>query len=157
MHQTLVQWYQWAIFILPWFLLIFLDKNKVKRYMPVTLLSIVLVLLCVQLGRNLGWFYVTPSIVLFNGASAYSFGVFAVGTLFIFYFTFKRFWLYFVTNLVLDIFQIFVVRPFNIKLGLEKEGSFTNWQTIMLMTFIALLLYGYQLWQDDVMQKWKVN
>lgn len=157
MHQTLVQWFQWAILILPWFLLIFLDKNQVKRYMPVTILSIVLVLLCVQLGRNLGWFYVTPSIVLLNNASAYSFGVFAVGTLFIFYFTFKRFWLYFVTNLVLDIFQIFVVRPFNIKLGLEKEGSFTNLQTILLMTFIALLLYLYQIWQDDVMQKWKVN
>jgi hypothetical protein len=157
MHQTLIQWFQWALFILPWFLLVFLDKRKVRRFMPVTLLAIVLVVFFTQLGSNMGWFFATPTIVAFTDISARTYGFFAVGTLFIFYFTFGRFWIYVLTNLILDSFQTIIVRPFFIKLGLEKAGSWNNWQILALMTFIAILLYLYQIWQDDVMQKWKVN
>jgi hypothetical protein len=148
-----VLWYEWGVLILPWFLLFFFNKYTIKRFMPVTLLSIVLVTLAYQLGDNMGWYFAHPKIVMFTNISAKSFGLFAVGTLIIFHFTYGKFWLYCIVNLCLDNFQLWVVNNQTEKIGITSDGSLNNFQNLGIMTLIAILLYLYQIWQDEIMNK----
>lgn len=102
----------WSLLILPWILLLFFDKQKVKRFFPVLLLSIVLNSVVYQLAQKLNWFTVTKNLPFLTNISPSVYGMFAVGTLLIFYFTYGNFLLYFIINLLFDIFQSYIVTPF---------------------------------------------
>lgn len=143
----------WSLLILPWFLLLFFDKQRIKRFFPVLLLSIVLNSLVYQLAQKLDWFTVTKNLPFLTNISPSVYGMFAVGTLLIFYFTFGRFWLYFIVNLLFDLLQSFVVTPFYGKLHLFKRQDMNGFESVLIMTVMSLIMYSYQRWQDSVMIK----
>lgn len=143
----------WGLLILPWFLLLFFDKNRIKRFFPVLLLSIVLNSILYQLAEKLNWFFVKENLPFLTDITPTVYGMFAVGTLLIFYFTYGKFWLYFIVNLLFDIFQSYVVTPFYGKLGLFERQEMNGFESLLIMTLMALIFYLYQKWQDTVMLK----
>ena len=141
----------WSLFILPWFLLLFFDKQRIKRFFPVLLLSIVLNSVVYQLAQKLNWFTVSKNLPFLTNISPSVYGMFAVGTLLIFYFTYGKFWLYFVVNLLFDILQSYVVTPFYGKLHLFERQEMNGFESVLIMTVMSLIMYIYQKWQDTVM------
>ncbi|WP_312094968.1 hypothetical protein [Niallia sp.] len=143
----------WSLLLLPWLLLLFFDKQRVKRFFPVLLLSIVLNSLLYQIAQRLNWFTVSKNLPFLTNISPSVYGIFAVGTLLIFYFTYERFWLYFIVNLLFDILQSYVVTPFYVKLHIFDRQEMNGFESLLMMTFMSLIMYMYQKWQDTVILK----
>lgn len=148
---------QWLVIIPPWFMLLFLNKYKVKRFMPVTLFSMVILSIIYQVAINFNWFHYKPTLFFLTDVNPMMYGLYPVGTLIMFYLTFGRFWIFILMNTMIDGLHNLFISPYIQKVGLVEEGFFTIYHKMIVMTIIAILLYGYQLWQDEVIQKWKVE
>ncbi len=80
--------------------------------------------------------------------TAFAYGIFLVGTIWVFHFTFGRFWLYVVANLLLDAFYAFVFHRIEEKLGIADLVSVKHYHIFLIMMGLAIILYPYQLWQE---------
>jgi len=89
--------------ILPWFTLFFMKRGEIKRYMPVALFAIVLTTIIHDIGITLGFWVVQEAAFPFNEMMPYFYGLIPVLTIWIFKFTNGRFWVYMVTNAILDL------------------------------------------------------
>jgi len=79
-----------------------------------------------------------------------TYGAFLCGTIWIFHFTFdKKFWVYILTNILIDGFYSFIVLNILIWLGIYKLVNMGNLGIFMLMIFLAVIIYPYQKWQDS--------
>ena len=81
------------------------------------------------------------------------YGVFLVGTVIILYFTYERFIVFFVTNLIVDSFLSFGLSKWYEYLGIYELVKMNDIGVLFLTTIIALLIYLFQKWQDGVMIK----
>jgi hypothetical protein len=79
-------------------------------------------------------------------------GAFLVVTIWIFYFTYGRFWIYLVTNIVLDfMFAIFPVHfIFQEKLRIYQLVTITPWGRYGIFVALSIVIYGYHFWQEEV-------
>lgn len=144
----------WMVLILPWFSLIFLKKEAIKRYMPVAIFAGFLMVLYNNLAFNQKHWVIKVVIIpwlkpLFTPGVL---GAFLVITIWIFYFTYGRFWLYLVTNIVLDfMFAVFPIHYlFQHKLGIYELVNITPWGRLSLFVFLAIIIYGYQKWLEEI-------
>jgi hypothetical protein len=79
------------------------------------------------------------------------FGLNPVLTMWIFKFTYGRFWFYMLVNIISDIgFSFFFLGYFLPQRGIEDLNTTP---TVILLTLIvhAVILYGYQMWQESVL------
>lgn len=141
----------WSILILPWFTLLFMKKEEIKRYMPVALFTVVTGLIILEIGSTLNLWAVRETVFPLSYTVPYIYGTFPVVTMWVFKFTYGRFWLYVATNLVLDLGFSFLIMPWVISRGIFEIINFTNFGGLLVTTGHAFLLYGYQLWQEDVL------
>ncbi len=72
----------------------------------------------------------------------FPFGIFIIGTLFIFYFTYPGFWMFMIINAAFDLFQAFVM------LNIYTLKEMNHFLLFVLMMVVAVLLFLYQKWQD---------
>jgi hypothetical protein len=144
----------WSIFILPWFSLFLLKRHAIKHYMPVTVFTSLLVTLYDELAYTQKWFAVKETIMpWFIDFIPFVFGVFIVGTLWIFYLTYGHFWLYFITNIVIDGLFCFLAHNWFIKLGLIENLKHRDIHIFIAFVIISIIAYGYQVWQDEGLEK----
>lgn len=140
----------WSSFIVPWLSLFFLDKQVIKRYMPVAIFAALLVTLQNELAYTYKWWVVKET--FFPMAITYFpfvYGAFLVGTIWIFYFTFGKFKTYFLANLLIDFLFAFPLNEWFEYLGLYKLVNYSNWEILLTFIIISLLIYLYQLWQQE--------
>ncbi|MEK5520449.1 hypothetical protein [Heyndrickxia sp. FSL W8-0423] len=71
-------------------------------------------------------------------------GPFAVGTLWIFHLTFRKFWLFMLTNLVQNLIYAFPILTFFEKINFIKYVKFTRIHHLIASMSFALILYGFQ-------------
>lgn len=145
----------WAMFILPWLTLFFMKKEDIKRYMPVALLSIVISTVVQDIGVTLGFWVVPRGVILpFTEMPPYFYGTIPIITLWVFKFTYGRFWLYMVTNAILD--SGFTSSQLSFLFPEESIGitSFHNW---LMSLSVAVMLYLYQMWQEGIFAQEKRN
>jgi hypothetical protein len=141
----------WSLLILPWLSLLFLDRTKLRRYMPVALLATVFSTLINQVGWEYHWWKYKPLFLWDKVIPVYMvYGIFLVGTIWIFAFTFQRFWLYLIVNFLVDLFFGLVLGKLLTKLGIRTSGNLSISQDLLLMTVQGIILYGYQLWQEGM-------
>lgn len=146
----------WSFFIIPWISLIFLhklNKDAVRRYMPVALFATVINTIFYQIAWTYDWWKYKETLFAWDKVAQIHtvYGVFLVGTIWIFYFTFGKFWLYFIVNLIIDCIYSFGFRALWRKLKITTAGgNLTPLEGILIMTFIAIILYGYQKWQQGL-------
>lgn len=143
----------WVILVGPWLTLFFLNKEQVKRFMPVGILASFLMLLYNLVAYNEKHWIINVHILPWLKPSFEPFvlGGFLVTTIWVFHFTYQRFWIYLITNIVLDF--MFAVFPLpNLlqnKLGIY-QFNITLWARFFIFVILSIVIYGYQKWQEEI-------
>lgn len=144
----------WSFLILPWPTLLFLGKESIKRYMPVAVFVSLLVTILFEAAHALKWWVMIDQIVPWGYITNVSFvyGIFLVGTIWIFHFTFRNFWIYLVTNVIIDGLFAFVLNNF-FEGRIYRLVNFNELQVFLLMIGLALTIYVYHRWQEQIFQR----
>src|SRR4051812_21076527 len=99
-NSLLIKLVSWALLVIPWLSTLLLPKFVMKRYMPVALFACVLVFIWNELGYTYNWwtfsYKIFPQIIT---DVSFVLGTFLIGTIWIFYLTFRRFWLFLIVNI----------------------------------------------------------
>jgi hypothetical protein len=135
-----------GLFLISWSTLFFIPKKTFKTYTPVaTFASIILVIESI-LAVPFKWWTVKGGLLhkFFNDFSII-FGPFFIGTILIFRFTFGKFWLYAITNLLMDLFLAFPVSWLFQKLKVLKLVNFKPKHIFYTAIIYSIVIYGFQL------------
>lgn len=144
----------WMILVVPWLTLFILKKEQVKHFMPVGILASFLMVLYNLVAYNEKHWIIKVHILPWLSPSfeAFVLGSFLVTTIWIFHFTYQRFWIYLITNIVLDfMFAIFPI-PYLLqnKLGIYQLVNITPWERFFIFVVFSIVIYGYQKWEEEV-------
>jgi len=144
----------WTSLFVPWLSLFFLKKNVVKRYMPVTVFTALIVTVVFEMAHALRWWEMLEWIVPWGYITNVSFvyGLFAVGTIWIFYLTYGKFWWYLALNVGIDALQAFVFHRF-FEGRIYRLVRLNELQVFLLMVGISVVIYVYQMWQEGIFAK----
>lgn len=143
----------WSLFLIPWFSLFFLDRSAIRKYMPVALFATVINTILGEIAWTYNWWKFKETLFAWDKVIPLFtvYGVFLVGTIWIFVFTFRKFWIYMLVNLMTDLFYGFGLATWLNKLGIRSGGgNISPIQNLLLMLSIAIILYVYQLWQEGL-------
>ncbi|BCB03592.1 hypothetical protein [Bacillus sp. KH172YL63] len=149
MHVKLILF---IAFLLPWFSLFFASSKTIKRFMPVTILTCLLMTVIFQIAYTYKWWiiheYIVPWGYMIDVSFAY--GIFAVGTFWIFRFTSHKFLVYTVVNFIMDVFMSFAALPLLSLLGIAEYHSISPWQYLLVIYGLSFVIYGYHKWQETI-------
>jgi hypothetical protein len=143
----------WSTVILPWFTLFLMKRENIKRLMPVGLFSALISIIAVEAGQTLGWFIFGETAYPLK-TPAYIFGLNIITTMWLFYFTYGRFWTYLAIDIVLNFGFIYLFHVYF--LGSREifyEVGITPWQNALITTAFGILTYGYQVWQEGALKQ----
>lgn len=140
----------WASVILPWLSLPFLGREVIKRYMPVALFGALTVITITELGTTLMWWALKENIFPLRSVAPFIYGIYPVSIIWIFRYTYRNFWLFMATNLVIDSISIFFIYPLLASKGI-LEMNLSAPRVLLLNILMAAVLYGYQRWQEGVL------
>ncbi|MEW9672771.1 hypothetical protein [Ammoniphilus sp. 3BR4] len=142
-------------FVLAWVSVCFLKKQVVKRYMPVALFAAMLVTIVFEVAYTYQWWKINTVILNWDRITNvwFVFGPFLIGTIWIFYFTFKRFWLFMLTNVTIEGLHMVLIDPWVQSRGIYELITISRLQVFLLMVSIAFVIYLYQLWQEELLKK----
>jgi hypothetical protein len=135
-----------GLFLIPWLTIFFIPKNEFKKFTPVATFASLLVLVESILSVPFKWWTVKGG--LLNKALnelSFIFGPFFVGTIWSFRFTFGKFWLYALINILMDAFLAFPANWVFQKLKVYKLVNFKPKHIFFTAISYALIIYGYQL------------
>lgn len=141
----------WFLLIAPWFLLIPLKKNKVKRFFPAGLFGSLLLTLIFQIADRFKWWEIKENIILLTNNTTSVYGIFLVGTIIILYFTYVRFWIYIITNLIIDCILVFGISTWYEHLGIYKLININSFGVLLLTCLVSLAIYTFQKWLEPVL------
>ena len=128
-----------------------MKKEEIKRWMPVSMFALVLTTMIHDVGTTLGFWATRESIFPFYEMFPYYYGTMPVLTIWVFKFTYGHFGKYFITNTILDIgFNFFLLNYFLPSRGVF-EFSISPFLSLPITLMHAVVIYGYQMWQDDVL------
>lgn len=145
----------WSTIILPWLTLFFMRREDIKRLMPVGLFSALISIIAVEAGQNLGWFIFGETAYPLK-TPAYIFGLNIVTAIWVFYFTYGRFWTYLAIDTVLNFGFIYLFHVYFLgSRGIFHEVGLTPWQNALITTAFGILTYGYQVWQEGALKQVK--
>ncbi len=143
----------WTLLLGPWLLLFFLKKNKLKRFFPAGVFGSLVLTFVFQLADRFKWWEIKENIILLTNTTTFVYGLFLVGTVIIMYFTYGKFLLYMLTNLVMDSLLAFGISKWYEYLGIYKLINITSFGVLLLSLFVAVLNYGFQKWLEPVLVK----
>ncbi|MBM7598930.1 magnesium-transporting ATPase (P-type) [Virgibacillus halotolerans] len=138
--------------IVPWFTLFFTSPEERRRYMPVTIFTSLLMTIIFQIAYTYEWWIMHKQIVPWGYMIDVSFvyGVFAVGTFWIFRFTSHGFLLYIVVNIIMDAFMAFIALPFLSVLDIATYENIAPWEYFLVIFGLSFIIYFYHKWQQKI-------
>ncbi|KYD11506.1 MULTISPECIES: hypothetical protein [Heyndrickxia] len=146
----------WGILIISWLSLFFLKKDSIRRFMPVAIFAALLVTIIEEIGYVYNWWTILGKIFPWEHFITYplTYGPFLVGTIWIFHFTYdKSFWVYILTNAIIDAFHAFVMLNLFTYFGIYRLNNINNFGLFILIFCLSFVIYPYQIWQDKIMKK----
>lgn len=147
----------WATLIVPWLTLFFMPKEDIKRWMPAALLSMTTSAIIHDMGIRLGFWFVLETAYPYSQLTPYLFGLVPALTIWVFNFTYRNFWVYMATNLILDIGFCYVFLGMILpRLGILTLGI-PPYGVLLINMLHATLLYGYQIWQEGIFARSEKN
>lgn len=140
----------WSMLILPWLTLFFMKKEDIKRYMPAALFAAITSIAIIEAGETLKWWAIKETVYPLHNIS-YVYGMIPVLTMWLFRFTYGRFWLYMAIDSILNLgFTYLVLGYYLSNRGIFEYIGITPFQTFLIVTAHGILLYAYQIWQVGV-------
>jgi hypothetical protein len=144
------QVFLWSIFILPWLPMFFMKKEIIKRFISTALLSVVMSLLIVQIGEVLEW-WVFKEYAYPLRSPSYVYSLNPIITILIFRFTYGRFWLYLVVDVIANLgFAYPYIGYFLTIRGIVQYLKFGAIHVVIITTAMGVVLYWYQMWQEGI-------
>lgn len=141
----------WSMFLIPWLSLFFLHSGEIRRWMPVAMFTVVLSTIIHDVGTTLGFWATQESTFPFYQMIPYYYGAMPVLTVWVFKFTYGRFFTYMVTNTILDIgFNFFLLDYFLPSRGI-MNFSISPFLSLPITLLHAASIYSYQMWQDNAL------
>lgn len=139
----------WAVFILPLISLFFLDRSVIRRYISVALFVTVINVILYEIAWTQNWWKYDKSLFSWDKITPAPlvFSAYWVATIWIFHFTFRKFWVYFVTNLILDGVFVYALVPWMRKVEIVT-GNLSGILMLLIMTIVANVIYVYQMWYE---------
>ncbi|MFD2706336.1 hypothetical protein [Salibacterium lacus] len=141
----------WFTLIIPWFALIPINKTDVKKFFPGAMFGALVLTLVFQIADTFKWWEIEENIILLTNITPFVYGLFFVGTIIILHFTYHHFLLYLFTNLIIDAFLSFGIGRWYEHFGIYKLVNINSIGVYLLTTGVAILIYGFQKWQETVM------
>lgn len=139
----------WFTFVAPWFVLLFLDTKRVRRFLSVAFFTIFLTSIFWQVAEKWKWWIITNNLFFLTNISAFNYGLLPVATILSFYFTYQNVWLFFITNAAFEAIQAFIISPFVFeRFGLYKMVNMSNFGLFLLQFGYVPVIYFYQRWYD---------
>lgn len=141
----------WSLLLFPWLSLFFMNRRSIKRFMPVSIFVALLLSIIYEIAFIYEWWEIKESILPWGKITnpSYVYGTFLVGTIWIFYFTYQSFWLFIVTNLVVDALFSFGFLKWMEMLGMHEMKNLSEFQAFLIMTALSFIIYFYQRWQEE--------
>lgn len=143
---------QWSMLFLPWLTLLLMKREDVKRFAPVGLLSALTGAVIGEFGGAFQLWGIGESVFPFSHSATFTYGAIPVTSMWVFKFTYGRFWTYLLTNAVLDLGFAYIILPWLVSIGVL---SFLRSSLIVYIINWGhqILLYGYQIWQESIFVK----
>ncbi|WP_078408905.1 hypothetical protein [Priestia abyssalis] len=131
--------------LLPWLSILFIGEKTFKRFLPGALFMCIYVTAEGFLAEKKKWwwfpFTIKPNVL---GELPLILGPFLVGSIWILKYTFGKFNLYLLVNIVIDsIFTYFALNWFK-KIGYVSLIRLTKFQLSLLFLIKSVLMYGFQ-------------
>ncbi|MBB3110736.1 hypothetical protein FHS18_002803 [Paenibacillus phyllosphaerae] len=145
----------WLLFLLPWVSLFLARRGSIKRYMPVVVFTCFVMTIIFMIAYRYQWWEIHEYIVPWGNQIdiSFAYGIFAVGTFWIFYFTAERFWIYCLANIATDALFSFAIFPLLARTGVATLHNIKAWQYYFVILGVSLLIYGYYRWQAAAMKE----
>ncbi|WP_102275302.1 hypothetical protein [Cytobacillus massiliigabonensis] len=148
------KWKMYLLLILPWFSAAKLGKLSFLLYLPTIIFSNLVIALISELSRELKWWIVkNPIFPKFATDISFVFGPFTMINFWIFKLTYKRFWLYLLTNIGADYLFAYPLTTLAEKLGVYKMVRMSRKQLFFLSIAVAILNYLFQAKLIDPLRK----
>ncbi|MDC3413641.1 hypothetical protein NC797_08775 [Aquibacillus sp. 3ASR75-11] len=142
----------WIGLIAPWFTLFFMKTDSIKRYMPVSVFVSLLLTIIYEIAYTFEWWtlkvYIVPWGFITNVTFVY--GIFLIGTIWIFHFTYRNFKVYLITNSIVDAIFAFGFLQLTEWLGVDEFVNLPLWGAYLIMLSLAFIIYFYQRWQEGI-------
>jgi len=146
----------WSMLVPPWLTLLLMNKEDVKRWMPVALFTIVANTLIVDSGVGLKVWEIHQNTYPLSQMISLNYGVLPVATMWIFKFTYSRFWLYAAVEVALGLVFIFLVQPWLHRRGIWvwiNQDAISGFGAFMTTVGHFVSIYVYQMWQESIFAK----
>lgn len=141
--------------ILPWFTIPLLGKTSFKRFLPsaIFISLIVSIVHFIAKQRKWWWWWYEKIHPKEPGGVPFIFGPYLVGTLWILKWTYGKFSRYIILNLIIDGAFTYGLVNYLQKFGIASLVRMKKIQLVYVFMNDALLLYGFQFFNDKVIMK----
>lgn len=140
------QWFiNISIVLLSWLSLAFFGKRNIKRFLPASILIVLLEAFTVQVGKKRKWwtFFNKPNSYI-TGELPFNLGPFLVGSMWILKWTYGNFKKFILLNAIVNAFFAFILIKLMEKLKVAKLVRFNNFNFFLYFFYKAPLLYALQ-------------
>lgn len=139
-----------SMLIVPWLTLFFMKKESIKRYMPAAIFATATAILISDIGVRLGIWVIKETLYPLSQVLPHYYGTMPVLTMWVLRFTYERFGVYMITNLILDIgFNFFLLNTFFPSRGII-DFNISPLRALPITLVHAVAIYGYQMWQENI-------
>ncbi|WP_273122596.1 hypothetical protein ACNRWW_05010 [Metabacillus sp. HB246100] len=144
--------FMFSSLLLPWLTLFFATSDSRKKYMPVTIFTSLLMTIIFQIAYTYKWWIIHEQIVPWGYMIdvGFAYGIFAVGTFWIFKLTSHKFILFVIVNLIMDALMAYLILPFLGKLEIADYKNISPTQYLGVMFALSFIIYGYHKWQEKI-------
>jgi len=134
-----------AMILLTWLSLPFLGKRSIKRFLPASILIVLIEGINAQFGKKRKWwfFYNKPKSYL-SGEFPFNIGPHLVGSMWILKWTYGNFKTFILLNAIVDAIFTFPLVNFLKKLKVVRLVRLSNSKFFFYIFYKAFLLYGFQ-------------
>lgn len=140
----------WSLLILPWFSLFFMRKEEIRRFMPLALFTMVITSIVMEAGVTLNLWNIRETVYPLHQTLSYIYGFAPVVAIWIFKYTYKRFWLYLSVDAGFNLMFAFIFTPWLANQGI-KDLITSRFSLFLIVTVMSFLLYLYQMWQENAL------
>jgi len=131
--------------LLPWVTVFFIPKKSFYQFLPVTLFSTIFLLIEGLFSIEYRWWKVKSGIPgMIHNALSFILGPYFIGNILIFHFTYKKFWLYALINLIMDLLIAYPLNYFFQKQGFYKLKNAKPSFLFITSYIYSLINYGFQ-------------
>lgn len=140
----------WGMLVIPWLTLFFMPKKDRKRWMPAALFIIVTSTIIQDAGLTMKMFEMRENVIPFRDQLPMAYGLMPVATMWILQYTYGRFWLYALLELILGFVFAYALLPW-----LSLRGTQVWIKATALSTFLPsiphfIAIYLFQMWQEGI-------